>query len=120
MEYRVYPLKLYIRKIPVMVIIGAALALNLFSWAWLLFQIPHNSEQVFLHYNILFGIDQIGEPREVYTASFIGLITIVVNFVAAWLLYRKDSFYSYALLASALTVNIFVAVASVLVVYLNI
>lgn len=120
MQYHVYPLKLYIRKVPVIVIIGAALALNLFSWAWLLFQIPHNSEQVFLHYNILFGVDQIGEPRQVYTASLVGLSIIAINFISAWVLYRKDRFYSYILLAGALTVNSFVAIASILVVGLNI
>lgn len=120
MEYHLYPLKLYVRKIPVAVLLGAGTLLNVFSWIWLLLQIPRTTEQVFLHYTILFGVDQIGEPGQVYRVPLIGLVLLVLNLLGGWVLYRKDSFYSYALLAIAVILNIFVAISSVLVVFLNI
>ncbi len=99
---------------------GAAAALNVFSWAWLLLQIPRTAEQVFLHYTILFGVDQIGEPAQVYYVPLMGLALLIANFFGGWVLYRKDWFYSYTLLAIGVVVNIFVAISSVLVVFLNI
>ncbi len=120
MEYHVYPLKLFVRKVPVLSMLGGALALNIFSWLWLLLQIPRDLEQVFLHYNILFGVDKIGESGEVYYASLIGLALLVANFITAWILYKKDWFLAYLLLAIAMMVNLFVAISSVLIVFLNI
>ncbi len=119
MEYKVYPLKLYIRKIPVVSMVGAVSILNLFSLAWLIFQIPHNTEQVFLHYNILFGVDRIGELWEVYLTSLIAIVLCCVDFLCAWLLYRRDWLLSYFLLAVSVVISIFVTISSILVVFLN-
>ncbi len=58
---KTYPLKLYIRKWPIALFGGLAALLNLFSWLWLSIQIPDTSGQMFLHYNVLFGVDYIGE-----------------------------------------------------------
>ncbi len=120
MEYHLYPLKLYFKRIPVVVLMGAGALLNVFSWVWLLLQIPRTAEQVFLHYTILFGVDQIGEPGQVYYVPLMGLALLIANFFGGWVLYRKDWFYSYTLLAIGVVVNIFVAISSILVVFLNI
>lgn len=120
MEYRVYPLKLYAQRLPVIIMMAGVSALNIFSWLWLFFKVPRNIDQVFLHYNILFGVDKIGERGEVYYTPLIGLAIMAVNFIIAWIIYKKDWFFSYTLLGVAVVVNIFVAIASVLVVFLNI
>ncbi len=120
MEYHIYPLKLYIRKIPVVTLLAIGSILNVFSWIWLFLQIPRNAEQVFLHYTILFGVDQIGERIQVYTTPLFGLCLLIMNVLVGWLLYRRDWFFSYVIVAVAVVVNIFVAISSVLVVFLNI
>ncbi|MBP9732481.1 MAG: hypothetical protein KBD29_03430 [Candidatus Magasanikbacteria bacterium] len=120
MEYHLYPLKLYFRKIPVVVLMSVGALLNVFSWVWLLLQVPRTAEQVFLHYTILFGVDQIGEPGQVYYVPLMGLALLILNFFGGWVLYRRGWFYSYTLLAIGVVVNMFVAISSVLVVFLNI
>ncbi len=120
MEYRMYPLKLYLRKLPVAIMVSIGVILNLFSWLWLALQIPMDMEQVFLHYNILFGVDQIGEPKDMYIAPLIGLAILGINVILGWLLYRKDWFFSYIMLLLTIVVNVAVAVMSILVVFLNI
>ncbi len=120
MEYRLYPLKLYFRKVPVLIMVGLTLALNLFAWLWLFLQIPTQSEQVFLHYNILFGVDKIGTYGEIYQVPGLGLLILVLNLVIGWVLYRRDWFFSYSLLFAGLICNVFVVIASVLLVFLNI
>ena len=120
MKYHFYPLKLFIRKLPVLILVSGVVVLNLFSWLWLLLQIPHNAEQIFLHYNILFGVDKIGGQGEMYLTPLIGFFIMVVNGIGAWVVYKKDWFFSYTLLAMAVIVNIFVAISSILVVFLNI
>jgi len=77
-------------------------------------------EQVFLHYTILFGVDQIGRPQDMYITPAIGASIIVVNTIVGWMIYRKDWFFSYSLLAIMIAVQAAVAVTSVLIVFLNI
>ncbi len=120
MEYHIYPLKLYLRKLPVVIMVSCALILNIFSWLWLVLQIPMDLEQVFLHYTILFGVDQIGRPQDMYITPAIGASIIVVNTIVGWMIYRKDWFFSYSLLAIMIAVQAAVAVTSVLIVFLNI
>lgn len=97
-----------------------SIGLIVFSWIWLFLQIPRDAEQVFLHYNILFGVDKIGLYREVYLVPLMGATVTMVNFLLAWTVYRKDWFFSYTIVAIGLVVNIFIAINSVLVVFLNI
>ena len=120
MEYHLYPLKLYIRKIPVIVLMVTGILLNVFSWGWLALQVPHTAEQVFLHYTILFGVDQIGERGQIFLVPLVGFGLLVLNFLLGWVLYRKDWFYSYALVGIGVILNIYVVISSVLVVFLNI
>ena len=120
MAYQIYPLKLYIRKIPVLLMAGMSIVLNLISWLWLAFHIRRSAEQVFLHYNILFGVDQIGEPSQVYRIPLAAMILLVINSVSSWILYRKDWFFSYFLLAITVIVTTFALISSILIVSLNI
>ena len=119
MNYRLYPFLLYFRKTPVILMFMGAVASNLFAWSWITFHIPASTTQVFLHYTILFGVDQIGEWWQIYTTPVIGLSILLFNMIAGWAVYRHERFYSYILLMSSLIVNIFVAIFSVLLVFLN-
>lgn len=120
MEYRLYPIKLFITKVPVLFLFALIVMFNLFSWVWLWLQIPRGVEYVFLHYTVLFGVDRIGGVVDMYMIPLAGIAMGCLNSILGWILYRRSKFFSYILLSSAVLVNIFVAMYAVLVVFLNI
>ena len=119
-KIKTYPLKLYIRKWPVAIFGGLAAILNLFSWVWLMVQIPDMGGQMFLHYNVLFGVDYIGEGWRMFLVPLLGLVIFIINMLASWILYRRDVFMSYILVGVTALCQIFVVIATVLVVFLNV
>lgn len=119
-KIKTYPLKLYIKKWPIAIFGSLAALANLFSWAWITLQIPDMGGQMFLHYNVLFGVDYIGEGWRMFLIPLLGLIIFVVNMIGGWLLYRRDAFMSYLLVGTAALCQIFVVIATILVVFLNV
>lgn len=120
MRLRLYPLKLYLFSLPVALLSGLALVLNLFSWLWLWIEIPRGVDQIFLHYSILFGVDYIGGRTELFYVPLLGLAIWFVNVLIGWLLYRKDTFMSYVLSFVNLLCQIFIVIAALLLVFLNV
>ncbi len=56
-----------------------ALLLNIFLWLWLLLFIKPTGESQVLHYNIYFGIDQLGTGFKLYLMPLFGLVIIAAN-----------------------------------------
>ncbi|PIR75168.1 MAG: hypothetical protein COU34_04355 [Candidatus Magasanikbacteria bacterium CG10_big_fil_rev_8_21_14_0_10_43_9] len=117
---RIYPLKLYIKKKQNIILLGSSLLLNIASWVWLLVNIRPSVGQVFLHYNILFGVDLVGSWYSVLSLPIAGFFIILLNAVLGWFLYKQDHFAAYLLNAIAVLVNIFLLVSSALLVFLNV
>jgi len=79
MKIDLYPLKLYFFTPSVAILSGLGLLFNLFNWSWLWVQIPGGEEYLFLHYNILFGVDKIGESWKVFYVPLLGLFILIIN-----------------------------------------
>ncbi|MBI2436660.1 MAG: hypothetical protein HYV41_02890 [Candidatus Magasanikbacteria bacterium] len=120
MKLRLYPLKLYLKSLPIAVIVGSAFVLNIFSWFWLWLQIPRGIDQLFLHYSILFGVDFIGTRTQIFYVPLLGLVIWILNTFAGWLLYRKDDFMSHVFNFVNLLCQIFIVIATFLLVFLNV
>lgn len=61
-----------------------------------------------LHYNVVFGIDLVGDASQLYFTPFIALVILIVNILlAAFLKNKRDKLISAMLLSIALVVNIF-------------
>ena len=56
-----------------------ALGLNILMWLWLIFIVRPTVDNQVLHYNIYFGIDQLGSGIKIYLLPILGLIIIAVN-----------------------------------------
>ena len=56
--------------------------LNLLNWI-VVFIINKNVNQdlIFLHYNVTFGVDLIGNANKVFIMPFLGLIIILINLI---------------------------------------
>lgn len=103
-----------------MVPLVASAALNLFTWGWLLFYIRKQTDPVFLHYTVLFGVDYTGDWYQVFVVPLSGLFVIAINMVLGWVLFQKDDFAGYVLNVVALVVQIILLVTAVLLVLLNV
>ena len=120
MEYKLYPFKLYIRRKPIFIMMFLAILAQAAIWFWLLVNIRPELGQVFLHYNVLFGVDLVGEWYQALYVPLIGLCIFIVNTILGWMLYTKDPFASYLLHAVALACEFLLLVAAILIVFLNV
>lgn len=103
-----------------MIMMSAALAMNIAMWMWLLFHIHPQSEQLFLHYTILFGVDLIGSWNKIFFLPISGFFIIMVNALIGWLMFKSDKFFAQILNAVALFCQILLLIGTWLVVYLNV
>ena len=115
-----YPLKLYFKHPATLSTIGLAALINGSIWAWLLWHIRPRAESIFLHYNILFGVDRIGNWAELLYLPLTGLSIMVINAIVGWLLFQRDKYAAYFLSAIALICQGFLFLAAARLVALNI
>lgn len=120
MAETLYPIKLYLKYWPNTLMMSVALAMNLAMWGWLLFNIHPQTEQLFLHYTILFGVDLIGSWNKIFFLPISGFIIIMVNAFLGWLMFKTDRFFAQMLNAVALFCQIMFLIGSWLIVYLNV
>lgn len=97
-----------------------ALALNLVMWGWLLLNIHPQTEQLFLHYTILFGVDLIGPWSKIFYLPISGFVIIMINALIGWIIFKSDKFFAHILNAVALFCQILLLVGTWLLVYLNV
>ena len=115
-----YPIKLYIKNLPNLIMLIFGLLLNLSTWIWLLWQIKPEEEMVFLHYNILFGVDYVGSWWKVLFLPIAGIFIYLLNAILAWALFGKDKFFAQILNFISVLCQIFILIAASLLVFLNV
>lgn len=120
MAETLYPLRLYLKYWPNTLMMSVSLAMNLAMWGWLLMHIHPQTEQLFLHYTILFGVDLIGSWNKIFFLPISGFIIIMVNALLGWLMFKTDRFFAQMLNAVALFCQIMFLIGSWLIVYLNV
>jgi len=97
----------------------SSLVLNILLWVILLFKFFNAPEFIILHYNIYFGISDLGFWFEILLMPLFGLVVILVNFALAFFLYLKNSLLGYFLVSSALFLNVILFAAGMLLIYFN-
>ena len=115
----IYPLKLFIKRVPVMIMTGFAVALLIFDFFWIFAEIPASDNQIFLHYNILFGVDLIGKGWRLYSLPGLGFIIAIINFLIGWLAFSRDRFIAYLMQAASLVCALYITVSVALLILLN-
>lgn len=79
----------------------------------------HNQLTTFLHYTVGIGVDYVGEPRDIFTLPIVGLILLLANTLLAYVLHAKAVYTSYVLLGISDFLHIFLLIATMLVISLN-
>lgn len=103
----------------------ASLAINIIIWLALYFKLhpfSYTTEagQIYLHYNLYFGIDNIGYWYEALVIPLLGLFIIIFNNGLAYYFYIQDKVLSYTLVFSQTILQIILFAAAIFVILLNI
>lgn len=69
-----------------------------------------------LHYNLYFGIDYLGEFKDLYSFPMFGLIALAINLTVAASLAKKIRILSYALIYTALLIQVLILISLILIV----
>ncbi|EKE21839.1 MAG: hypothetical protein ACD_7C00115G0004 [uncultured bacterium] len=94
--------------------------INTANWLSLNIWVKPVDFSIILHYNVYFGVDSIGDYREVYILPIIGLILFFINFVLSLYFYQqKERIASYILLIATLMIQLSLAVASTSIILIN-
>lgn len=119
-QYRVAMSDFFFRK-TTYIYLGIALLINGLTWFFVI--VTHRSladSLAILHYNVIFGIDKIGEPISLFQLPIIGLLLIIVNFFVSVLLIRKrEQTPGHFLLLTAILANLILLVAVYLLYIIN-
>jgi len=113
-------LKLYFRNIFNILVLAISLIANIFCWLWLALQINSSTDILFLHYNILFGVDYIDSWWKMYFLPLAGLLIILFNTFLGWWLWDRDRLMSIILHSVTLLCQLFLVIACILLVFLNV
>ena len=116
----IYPLKLYIKYRPNLILLVTSLVLNAVSWFWLLWNIRPQTEEIFLHYTVLYGVDLVGPWSKVLYLPISGLFIILVNAFIGWILFREDRFFAQIFNGVAVFCQCILLIATTILVFLNV
>lgn len=120
MEKPFYPIKLYLKNKVIALTLLLGITLNLGTWGWLLWNIHAQEDLIFLRYNVLFGVDLIGEWWKIIYLPITGLCIIFINAVLGWILYSRDSYVAILLHVAAVLCQVFILIAALILVFLNV
>jgi hypothetical protein len=115
-----YPFKLYIRHPYTKILLIITVVLNLLVWLSIALFIKPQDDPIFLHYNVLFGVDYLGLWWKILFLPLTGIMITLVNGVLGWLLFSKDKFVAHLLNTISVLSHIFILVATALLIFLNI
>lgn len=100
-----------------LLLIGVA---NLANWAALNIFIQPVDLPIILHYNVYFGVDMLGDWKNLFLLPAVGLILFFINFFLSLYFYRrKERIASYLLLIATLMIQLSLIVASASAIIIN-
>jgi hypothetical protein len=93
---------------------------NLAIWILLAFFIRPVDMDIILHYNVYFGVDVMGNWKQVFLLPFVGLILLIINTILAVYFFQREKIVvSYILLLATLMVQMNLIVASISIIIVN-
>lgn len=99
---------------------GLALGIvgNAAFWIVSAFKIWRMDPIIPLHYNVYFGVDQIGSRAEFLRIPELGFLLLALNFFLALNIYRHERLGAYFLILSSTLFQIFLLIAGLLIINL--
>jgi hypothetical protein len=105
----------------IFVFIGLTIGLVFFALSsWYIFgEVNWEAERFFLHYNIIFGVDRLGEVRDLWHFFFGALGVLLFNYFLSLFLFTKDKIISRIIVIFGGIWQIFMFIALYLIISLN-
>jgi hypothetical protein len=114
-----YSPKLFLKDLWISVPIGASFLIQMIIWADLLLNIKQNEEQIFLHFNIVIGVDKVGNWWQIFYLPLVGIGVLLGNSIVSLGVYRSDKFLAKILSFWALFFHLFLLASIIFLVGLN-
>lgn len=116
------------RKNRVLIIITAlGLFINIIIWILIYFRLrplvmslPADEAFIPLHYNIYLGVDKFGAWTNIFFLPGLGLIILFLNSLFAVLLYNRKDILSYFLVITNALAQLFLLIATIFIILINI
>ena len=102
-----------------MPLLGSIL-IQIFLWWDLIANIRPEAGQIFLHYNIIFGVDLVGDWWKLYLTPLVRVVVILLNYFFSLMFYSTDKFLSRLLSLWVFFFHIFLMIGLALLIRLNI
>ncbi|MBI5038081.1 MAG: hypothetical protein HZC01_05265 [Candidatus Kerfeldbacteria bacterium] len=100
-------------------LIAAGLAFNVGQWIYLALVVSPYEEVMYLHYNIYFGVDLVGQWYRIFLMPAIGTGIMILNIIFARQLHKKSFILSRLQLSFSLACQVLLVVASYLIMRQN-
>ena len=115
-----YYIKLYLRDWWINSFLIATVLFQVFIWVYLIMNIGPDLDRVFLHYNIIFGVDLVGPWWKLYYLPLVGFIMLIINTAFSYFIYKTDKFLSRLLSFWSVFIHVFLLISVLILVRLNV
>lgn len=115
-----YPVRLYLKQRFNLIILLVSCAFILGQIAIILFMIGPRPDDVFLQYNILFGVNLRGPWYALFTLPGMSALIMVINAIIGWLTFDRDKFMAFLLNTVAFLCIGLITIATILLMFLNV
>ncbi len=89
---------------------------NLSTWVFLFITFKPQTDPIFLHYNIYFGVDLIGQWYHIFIyLPAIGFCIYLVNLLISYILYSRERILSYSIGGLNIFIQLVIFVSSYLI-----
>ncbi len=114
-----YSPKLYLRDFWISAPLLGSILIQIFLWWNLIANIRSDAGQIFLHYNIIFGVDLVGDWWKIYLVPLAGIAVILLNYFFSLMFYSVDKFLARLMAGWVLFFHLFLMIGLTLLVRLN-
>lgn len=108
----------YLKDKKIFISLIFSLLINIFFWITVSSLTASSQGSIPLHYSIYFGVDLLGDRKEIFKLPFISLLFILINFILSFIIYKREKILSYFLVFSAFLIQIFLLGAALLIINL--
>lgn len=116
---KLFLLRPYWKDSLITTIIFFSIISNLSIWIFLLNNKIEGNYPIILHYNLIFGVDYLGNYEKVFLLPAVGAIIFIFNTLLGYYVYAKEKLASYFLQFNALIIQIFLFFAAYLIIKVN-
>lgn len=107
-----YIYKRFFQENPLILFLFLVLLLNIVSWILVSFKGRPENYIIPLHYVAIKGVDKTGPWFMIYQIPLAGFVILIVNFLIAFNLLKKDLKASYLIASATILLEIFFVIAS--------